>query len=104
TPEPKGAKFNARDNPKLAMVTNLSSVEVTNMIRPEWRQAPTNFYTIGPGDRLEIEIVNDINSRAMTSVGPDGKVYFNLLPGIDVWGMTLQQAKERLEEELVKLG
>jgi len=102
TPEPQGAKFNPRDNAKLAIVTNMSSVEVTNLIRPEWRQAPTNFYTLGPGDVLEIEIVNDVNSRAMTRIGPDGKVYFNLLPGLDVWGMTLQQAKERLEQELAK--
>jgi polysaccharide biosynthesis/export protein len=103
TPAPRGEKFEPRANQsQLAMVTNLSAVEVTNTIKPEWRQAPTNFYTLGPGDRLEIEIVNDINSRAMTTVGPDGKIYFNLLPGIDVWGMTLQQAKDRLEQELAK--
>ena len=104
SPTPRGQKFDPRANPKLAMVTNMSSVEVTNSIRPEWRQAPTNFYTLGPGDRLEIEIANDVNSRAMTTVGPDGKVYFNLLPGVDVWGLTLLEAKEKLEGELGKLG
>jgi polysaccharide biosynthesis/export protein len=103
TPEPRGAKFDPRANQqKIAMVTNLSSVEGTNVIRPEWHQAPTNFYTLGPGDRLEIEIVNDINSRAMTTVGPDGKIYYNLLPGIDVWGLTLAEARARLEQELAK--
>jgi len=28
---------------------------------------------------------------------PDGKLYFNLLPGVDVWGLTLTEAKTRLE-------
>src|SRR5207245_5284512 len=31
-----------------------------------------------------------------------GKLYFNLLPGIDVWGLTLPQAKAALERELSK--
>jgi protein involved in polysaccharide export with SLBB domain len=35
-------------------------------------------------------------------VGPDGKIYFHLLPGTDVWGATLAQAKSRLETELGK--
>jgi protein involved in polysaccharide export with SLBB domain len=35
-------------------------------------------------------------------VAPDGKIYFNLLPGVDVWGLTLAQAKARLEDELSK--
>lgn len=103
SPTPRGEKFDPRANQaKFGVVTNLSSVETTNTIRPEWRQAPTNFYTLGPGDRLEIEIVNDISSRAMTTVGPDGKIYFNLLPGLDVWGMTLQEARAKIEQELEK--
>ena len=35
-------------------------------------------------------------------VAPDGKIYFNLLPGIDVWGKTLGQAKAALEQEMAK--
>src|SRR5439155_1152376 len=35
-----------------------------------------------------------------TTVGPDGKIYFNLLSGLDVWGLTLAQTKELLEREL----
>ena len=41
-------------------------------------------------------------SRATTSVGPDGKIYFHLLPGLDVWGLTLAQTKSLLERELAK--
>jgi protein involved in polysaccharide export with SLBB domain len=35
-------------------------------------------------------------------VAPDGKIYFNLLPGIDVWGKTIPEAKTELESELSK--
>src|SRR5690242_10472317 len=49
------------------------------------------LFVLGPGDRLEIEIIGNVNSRTVTFVGPDGKIYYNLLPGLDVWGMTLAQ-------------
>jgi protein involved in polysaccharide export with SLBB domain len=35
-------------------------------------------------------------------VAPDGKLYFNLLPGIDVWGLTIAQTKATIERELAK--
>src|SRR5213075_3544856 len=53
-------------------------------------------------DRLEIEVIGDPASRTITIVGPDGKIYFSLLPGIDVWGATLAQAKALLEQEFAK--
>jgi protein involved in polysaccharide export with SLBB domain len=36
------------------------------------------------------------------TVGPDGRIYFNLLSGLDVWGLTLSQTKALLERELGK--
>ena len=101
---PKGPKFDPRapQAQKVSIATNLTSVDGTNVIRPEWRQAPTNFYTLGPGDKLEVEIINDPGSRATTTVAPDGKVYFHLLPGIDVWGLTLAQARDRIQEAAAK--
>lgn len=59
--------------------------------------APREF-TLGPGDRLDLELLDDPASRVTTTVGPDGKIYFYLLPGIDVWGLTLPQVRERLEQ------
>ena len=67
---------------------------------PALLQRPKAEYRLGPGDVLEIEIVGDLNSRVRTVVGPDGKVYFNMLPGIDVWGMTLGQARAKMVQEM----
>ncbi|MHB8524420.1 MAG: polysaccharide biosynthesis/export family protein, partial [Limisphaerales bacterium] len=63
---------------------------------------PTNFFTLGPGDRVEIEVLGDTTTRENTLVGPDGRIYFYLLPGLDVWGLTLAQTKALLEHELQK--
>ncbi|MDX1953460.1 MAG: polysaccharide biosynthesis/export family protein [Verrucomicrobiota bacterium] len=94
-----GPKFDAREK-HLSTVTNFASIQATNQLKSEWLQAPTNFFTLGPGDRLEIEVLGDLSSRATTVVGPDGKIYYYLLPGIDVWGLTLTEARDRLQEEL----
>jgi polysaccharide export outer membrane protein len=41
-------------------------------------------------------------SRATVTVGLDGKIYYSLLPGIDVMGLTVDQARARVEAELSK--
>lgn len=69
---------------------------------PALLQRPVAEYKLGPGDLLEVEVLGDIDTRARTVVGPDGKIYFYVLPGIDVWGLTLTQARERIVQELQK--
>ncbi len=65
-------------------------------------QRPTSEFRLGPGDQLEIEVLGDIATRARTTVGPDGKIYFYILPGIDVWGATLAEARDRIVQQLQK--
>jgi polysaccharide export outer membrane protein len=77
-------------------------VELTNQIQPEWLNAPTNFFKLGPGDVLDIEALGEANSRATTFLGPDGKLYYSLLPGISAWGLTLFETKDLLEKELAR--
>lgn len=69
---------------------------------PALLQRPVAEYKLGPGDLLDIEVLGDIDTRARTLVGPDGKIYFYVLPGIDVWGLTLAQAREKIVAELKK--
>jgi len=77
-----------------------SQVTLTNRIDPTWLQPPTDAFMLGPGDKLELEILGDPTSKTTTVVGPDGKIYFNLLPGIDVWGLTLDQARAKIQSGL----
>lgn len=67
---------------------------------PTFLHRPQTEYRLGPGDELEIEVLGDIDTRARTTVGPDGKIYFYVLPGIDVWGLTMNQTRERIVQEL----
>lgn len=81
-------------------LTNLISVESTNRLDPDWLKPPDRPFTLGPGDRLEIEMFGEPASRATLTVGPDGKIYYYLLPGIDVWGLTIPETRELLASEL----
>jgi len=84
--------------PGHAVATNHAEmVTITNELDRQWLESPSRMFTLGPGDRLELELIGDLSSRTTTVVGPDGKLYFNLLPGVDVWGLTLTEAKTRLE-------
>ncbi len=67
---------------------------------PSLLQRPDVEYRLGPGDTLELEVVGDPSTRMRTVVGPDGKIYFNVLPGLDVWGLTMTQTRERLVQEM----
>lgn len=69
---------------------------------PSLLRRPTAEYRIGPGDQLEIQVLGDVDTRSLTTVGPDGKIYFYMLPGINVWGLTLSQARHRIEQGLQK--
>ncbi len=99
----QGEKFDARANRgkrNAVALTNFTTVQSTNRISADWLQPGTNSFRLGPGDKLEIEIVGDNNSRDVRTIGPDGKLYYYLLPGIDVWGLTLDEVKAKLESEL----
>src|SRR5687768_12499452 len=95
-----GPKFNALAYRNAMALTNLTSVETTNVVRQEWLEPSTNLFRLGPGDKLEMEIIGDASSRAIVQVMPDGKIYYNLLSGIDVWGLTLQEARAVIETAL----
>ena len=99
-----GPRFDARaaSAAKLAALTNLTAVAETNLLSLEWLKPPTNRFTLGPGDYLEVEILGDVTTRATNAVGPDGRIYFYLLPGLDVWGLTLPDTRALIERELLK--
>jgi len=71
---------------------------LTNKFDPAWLLPPTQPFTLGPGDRVEISVLGEPASKETTVVGPDGKLYYDLLPGLDVWGLTLSQTAAALEK------
>ncbi|HVV72590.1 MAG TPA: polysaccharide biosynthesis/export family protein [Verrucomicrobiae bacterium] len=97
-PRPISKSFNSLQ----PEAVTLSQVSFTNQIDPSWLQVPSHPFTLGPGDKLEIVVIGEPTSRVTTVVGPDGKIYFNLLPGIDVWGLTLDQARAQIESGLAR--
>ncbi len=74
--------------------------EARGTIDSAWLQPPSQEFTLGPGDRVAIAVGGDETSRVETIVGPDGKIYYEMLSGIDVWGQTLAQARVALENAL----
>jgi protein involved in polysaccharide export with SLBB domain len=91
-------------DPSFSVVNPLSQESLAGgsapKLDPAFLKPPAEPFTLGPGDKLEVELLGDPASRTMTIVGPDGKIYFSLLPGVDVWGMTLSQATAALQREL----
>ena len=74
----------------------------TNALPAEWLQPPSEFFRLGPGDVIEIEVLGDAISSAEARVGPDGRIYYSILPGTMVWGLTLSDTKGVLEESLAQ--
>ena len=91
----------ARRGIPATMTADLNSVPAQS-IDPALLEPSQSAYHIGPGDILEIEIMGDITTRASVTVGPDGRIYYNILPGLDVWGLTLAGAADRIGLELKK--
>lgn len=97
----KGPKFDPRNEAPAANAQFTASNE-RQPLPSQYLQEPTDPFKLGPGDKLDIEIMGETGSRAETFVTPDGKLYYNLLPGQEVAGLTTQQLKDTLEKQLVK--
>ena len=67
---------------------------------PEWLKPPTNDFTLGPADEIAIELLGEDRSLSTTFVMPDGKIYFHLAPGVDVWDLTVKEAEAAVSNEL----
>ena len=71
-------------------------------LEPALLQPPETDFRLGPGDQLEIEVMGDTSTLAPATVGPDGKIYYYILPGLDVWGLTLPEARGLVADALGK--
>jgi polysaccharide biosynthesis/export protein len=81
--------------------TKFASVDSPIQLDPGSLRPPTNFFRLGPGDLIGIEKAGESNSWNCL-VGPDGRIYYSMLPGTNIWGLTLSETKDVLEGALKK--
>ena len=82
--------------------TAFQDVASTNALDPACLKPSTREFRLGPGDRLDIEMLGTGQEPSPVLVGPDGKIYFDLLSGVPVWGLTLSQSRDLLQKELTR--
>lgn len=86
----------------VAVSPEFATVVSAESVRAEWLSPPQKAYTLGPGDKLELEILGEQGTRVETFVTPDSKIYFDLLSGVDVSGKTTAQLQAELESKLTQ--
>src|SRR5580698_1342922 len=95
-----GCKTSGPNASHFARLDTSPAVAITNTLSPDLLKPPTDMFVLGTGDKLDIEMQGNPSTRASVTIGMDGKIYYLLLPGVDVAGLSLTQARERLEKEL----
>lgn len=75
-------------------------VAVESALPADALRPPQGAVRIGPGDVLDIEIVETPNTRATVIVMPDGMLHYDLAGGIQVRGLSLAQLERKLAERL----
>jgi protein involved in polysaccharide export with SLBB domain len=95
----KGPSFDPRAHTSAAF----APAGLTNHLDPAWLRPKTDPYRLGPGDVIEVELLGEATSQhTSVTVGPDGKIYYSLLPGVSVWGLTLAETRDLLKSEFSK--
>jgi len=89
-------------DPRVAPAPTFQETSATNAINPVWLKPSTNEFRLGPGDRVDIDLLGSAQGPQPVTVGPDGKIYYDLLPGQPVWGLTLSQTCDQLNRELAR--
>lgn len=89
-----------RQHPSLPRTTAFTAVATTPAPDPALLVEPTDPFRLGVGDMIEIEVLETGNTRRVCRVMPDGLIYYDLLPGLPVAGLTLPELKIRLQDAL----
>jgi protein involved in polysaccharide export with SLBB domain len=98
----RGPEFDPYAPDEGTQTEGFAPVQLTDRSNPSLLRAPTDPYRLGPGDVIEIEALGESAGRATLIVGPDGKVYYSLLPGVSVWGLSLPESRAHLQREMAK--
>lgn len=77
-----------------------AEVRIDGGIPPEWLRPSQEPFRLGIGDKIEIEVLEVSATRQICTVMPDGVIYYNLLPGLRVAGLTLEELRGLLAARL----
>jgi polysaccharide export outer membrane protein len=69
---------------------------------PDLLRPPSGEYRLGPGDKLDLELLGEEGTRTETFVTPDGQVYFDLAEAVEARGRTAAELKSLLESGLAR--
>jgi protein involved in polysaccharide export with SLBB domain len=87
---------------KDATSAELVKTKTSGSLNPGMRLPSSEPFRLGPGDVIDIELLGAGDGPQRTFVGPDGKIYFHLLSGQQVWGLTLAETQRLLESGLTQ--
>lgn len=79
-----------------------SSGAASEPLPREWLQPAHEPFRLGVGDKVELEVLEVPTTRQACTVMPDGLIYYNLLPGLRVEGLTLAELRVLLEARLAE--
>ena len=93
----------------LVMAQNLTDGELTELIAVDGQPRPTplekraqgiyDAYILGPGDGLQIELLDLPELSGRFSIGPDGTLYLPRLRSLYVDGLTVEELRNVLTEQ-----
>jgi len=52
-------------------MAEFTKLQPTNQVNPEQLQPATDFFRLGPGDIIDVEVIGEPNSATTVFVGPD---------------------------------
>ena len=79
---------------------NFKQLHYRRAIDPACLRAPSGPYRVGPGDKLDIEVAENVDTRRVTKVMPDGMLYYDVADGINVKGMSTREISTALATQL----
>lgn len=78
------------------------SLDLTRPLPDEALDPDLSPYQVGPGDILAIEVAENDRTQALSTVMPDGMLYYDVAGGIRANGKTLGEISEILAQKLEK--
>ena len=93
-------RFDPRTSQAATAISQFRKVHTDAAIDASWLIPPTDPYRVGPGDQMEIELMEFPETHQTCMVLPDGTLFFHILAGLKVTGMTLEDIKAAMEKAL----